>query len=65
MERKPGDALPGGAGALRTAVWEFIWPMLSPALVALNRDALIVSETAQGYQSNAIWVGGEGRPGDL
>ena len=38
MERKLRDALPGGESALRAAVWEFMRPMLSPALVALNRD---------------------------
>jgi hypothetical protein len=41
MERKLRDALPGGEGALRAAVWEFMRPMLSPALVALNRDAFV------------------------
>ncbi len=46
MARKLRDALPGGDGALRDAVWEFIRPMLSPALVTLNRDAFIVDETA-------------------
>ena len=44
MERKLRDALPGGDGALRTAVWEFVRPMLSPALVALNRDAFVIEE---------------------
>ena len=33
MARKLRDALPGGEGALRAAVWEFMRPMLSPALV--------------------------------
>ena len=33
MARKLRDALPGGDGALRAAVWEFMRPMLSPALV--------------------------------
>jgi hypothetical protein len=44
MERKLRDALPGGEGALRAAVWEFMRPMLSPALVALNRDAFVIDE---------------------
>jgi hypothetical protein len=44
MVRKLRDALPGGEGALRAAVWEFMRPMLSPALVALNRDAFVVNE---------------------
>jgi hypothetical protein len=41
MARKLRDALPGGDAALRAAVWEFMRPMLSPALVALNRDAFV------------------------
>ena len=41
MARKLADALPGGDSPLRTAVWEFLRPMLSPTLVALNRDAFI------------------------
>ena len=44
MARKLRDALPGGEGALRAAVWEFMRPMLSPALVALNRDAFVVND---------------------
>ena len=40
MARKLRDALPGGNSALRTALWEFMRPMLSPALVALNRDSV-------------------------
>jgi hypothetical protein len=42
MVRKLGDALPGGDGALRESVWELMRPMLSPALVSLNRDAFVV-----------------------
>ena len=41
MARKLSDALPGGESALRAAVWEFMRPMLSPTLAALNRDAFI------------------------
>jgi hypothetical protein len=44
MARKLRAALPGGEGALRAAVWEFMRPMLSPALVALNRDAFVTDE---------------------
>jgi hypothetical protein len=44
MGRKLADALPGGDGALRASVWEFMRPMLSPALVALNRDTFISEE---------------------
>jgi len=47
IERKLCDALPGGGGALRAAVWEFMRPMLSPALVAFNRDAFVVNESAE------------------
>jgi hypothetical protein len=41
------DALPGGENPLRTAIWEFLRPMLSPRLVALNRDAFVTDEHAQ------------------
>jgi hypothetical protein len=44
MGRKLADALPGGDGALRASVWEFMRPMLSPALVALNRDAFVIHD---------------------
>jgi hypothetical protein len=46
IERKLRDALPAGESALRAAVWEFMRPMLSPALVERNRDAFIVNEAA-------------------
>jgi hypothetical protein len=46
VERKLRDGLPGGDGALRAAVWEFMRPMLSRALIALNRDAFVVNESA-------------------
>jgi hypothetical protein len=42
--RKLRDALPGGDSELRAAVWGFMRPMLSPALVALNRDAFILDD---------------------
>ena len=45
MARKLRDALPGDQSPLRTAVWEFMRPMLSPTLVALNRDAFIHDDT--------------------
>ena len=44
MARKLRDALPGGENPLRTAVWEFLRPMLSPTLVALNHDAFIADD---------------------
>jgi hypothetical protein len=42
MTRKLRDALPGGEHPLRTAVWEFLRPMLSPRLAALHRDAFVL-----------------------
>ncbi len=42
MARKLRDALPGGESALRASVWELMRPMLSPALVALSRDAFVI-----------------------
>ena len=47
MARKLRDALPGGDGALRAAVWELMRPMLSPSLVALNREAFVVNESTE------------------
>jgi hypothetical protein len=44
MESKLRDALPRGESALPAAVWEFMRPMLSPALVALNRDAFVINQ---------------------
>ena len=39
------DALPGGDAPLRAAVWEFLRPMLSPALAAMHRDAFVSDDT--------------------
>jgi hypothetical protein len=44
-ERTLRDALPGGESALRTAVWEFMRPMLSPGLAARNHDAFVLDDT--------------------
>ena len=44
MARKLRDALPAGEGVLRASVWELMRPMLSPALVALNRDAFVTQD---------------------
>lgn len=44
IARKLRDALPGGDGDLRAAVWDFVRPMLSPALVELNRDAFVADD---------------------
>ena len=46
MARKLRDGLPGGEQALHAAVWQFMRPMLSPALVALNRDAFMTEDAA-------------------
>jgi hypothetical protein len=47
IDRKLREALPGGDGALRPAMWEFMRPMLSPAFVGLNRDAFVVDDRAE------------------
>ena len=77
IERKLRDALPGGDGALRAAVWEFMRPMLSPALVELNRDAFLDDEPrADAVQDPAVRLpssrsghrsraGGPARPDEL
>jgi hypothetical protein len=44
MARRLRDALPGGEDELRAAVWGFMRPILSPALIALNRDGFVVEE---------------------
>jgi hypothetical protein len=47
MARKLRDALPGGEGALRASLWQLMRPMLSPALVALNRDAFVIQDECE------------------
>jgi len=47
MAHKLSDALPGGERELRSSVWEFMRLMLSPTLVALNRDAFITCEPVE------------------
>jgi hypothetical protein len=47
MARKLRDALPGGENALRASVWELMRPMLSPALVALNRDGFVTHDECE------------------
>ena len=47
IARKLSDALPGGQNPLRTAVWEFIRPILSPNLAQLNRDAFVQDTAPQ------------------
>jgi hypothetical protein len=61
MARKLRDALPGGEGALRAAVWEFMRPMLSPALVALNRDAFVIDQSVE----TSVDLDGHRAPSDL
>jgi len=47
MTRKLADALPGGPGPLRAAVWAFLRPMLSPRLAALHRSTFVFDEPLQ------------------
>ena len=47
MARKLRDALPAGDNDLRAALWEVMRPMLSPALVDLNRDAFVIEEAIE------------------
>ena len=47
MGRKLADALPGGDSTLRASIWEFMRPMLSAALVELNRDAFVIGSTIE------------------
>ncbi len=47
IARKLSDALPGGENPLRTALWEFLRPMLSPTLAQLNRDAFITDDNIE------------------
>jgi hypothetical protein len=42
MARKLRNALPGGNRPLRAAVWAFVRPILSPRLIALNKDAFVI-----------------------
>ena len=42
MSRKLHEALPGGEEPLRSAVWAFLRPMLSPRLAELHRDAFVI-----------------------
>ncbi len=61
MARKLGDALPGGEGALRAAVWELMRPMLSPSLASLNRDAFVVDDGIE----TTVDLHGHRSPSDL
>ena len=46
MAKRLREAVPGGENPLRTALWEFMRPMLSPHLVDANRDAFVFDEQA-------------------
>ena len=61
MARELRDALPAGDGALRAAVWAFMRPMLSPALVALNRDAFVIDQ----HLESTVDLDGHRAPSDL
>jgi hypothetical protein len=41
MARKLRDPLPSGDSARRSAVWEFMRPLLSPGLAAVNHDTFV------------------------
>jgi hypothetical protein len=41
IARRLRDTLPAGNDALRSALWEFMRPMLCPTLVALNRETFL------------------------
>jgi hypothetical protein len=47
MARRLGDALPDGESLMRASVWELMRPMLSPALVALQRDAFVIQDACE------------------
>jgi hypothetical protein len=48
MSRKLHEALPGGDEPLRSALWKFLRPMLSPRLTELHRDAFVVDDAERG-----------------
>lgn len=47
IARRLRDALPTGNAALRSALWEFMRPMLSPTLVVLNRDSFLTEHALE------------------
>jgi hypothetical protein len=47
MASKLRDALADGDSDLRAAGWELMRPMLSPALVVLNRDAFLIQDESE------------------
>jgi hypothetical protein len=44
MERKLRDAVAGGDSPLRSALWQFMRPMLSPSLAERHHDAFVPAE---------------------
>jgi hypothetical protein len=46
MARKLADVLPAAHAGLRGVVWQFVRPMLSPALAAMHHDAIAADQTA-------------------
>jgi len=46
MARGLRNSLPGGQDGLRASIWELMRPMLSLALVALNRDAFVIQDVS-------------------
>jgi ParB-like nuclease domain len=46
MARRLREAVAGGENPLRTALWEFMRPMLSPHLVDANKDAFVFDAQA-------------------
>ena len=47
IARRLRDALPTSNDALRSALWEFMRPMLCPTLVALNRDTFLTDHALE------------------
>jgi hypothetical protein len=47
MSRKLDEALPSGDTPLRSALWAFVRPMLSPRLAELHRDAFVTDEQCE------------------
>jgi len=45
MARRLDEALPGGDEPLRSALWTFLRPMLSPRLAELHRDTFVIDDT--------------------
>jgi hypothetical protein len=57
MSRRLEQALPGGDGPLREAVWSFLRPMLSPRLTELHRDAFVTVDAGASTVDLAVHRG--------